>query len=71
MDKNSQIDLIPFVFFLSSVILINWSFDQTAAFYYLLLILFGMMVYRYDELKNLLSAKKKQTIYYPNLKFGG
>jgi len=71
MDKQNKINYIPWIFLFSSILIIYWSFGQKATFYYLLFLLSGMIVYRYDEIRELVNKKEKQVIYYPNLKYEG
>jgi hypothetical protein len=65
MDKS----LVMFIFLFSSVILVNWFFDDMTTYYLLLLLIFGILVYRGNEIENLINPKEKQKIYYPNLKY--
>jgi len=65
--QKLNIDFVPWIFIFSSIILVSWTFGQKATFYYLLLLVSGMLVYRYDEIMDIIKPKQKQTIYYPNL----
>lgn len=62
-----QNNYLGWIFILVSVLLINWIYGQKATFIYLLMILTGMLVYRYDDIRELINKKEKQSIYYPNL----
>ena len=52
--SSRQNPFISFIFILGTIILVSWIFDKKTTFYFLLLLVFGFFVYRFNEFKGLI-----------------